>query len=326
MGTTTTRVWLVDGEDVMARSQAPVGVRDTAREGSPQQLKAALARMISDVGDQAARLSKGTPSHLVAAGMITSPLGLLEVPHVEAPAGIIELAAAAQNCSLPDVTDLPILLIPGVRCGPVRCDISSVGMADVIRGEETLCVGLVKLGLLPPESTLLNLGSHWKAIRLAADGRILSSITSISGELIHAAQTQTILASSVSRERPGAIDEAWMEAGMKEQRQSGLPLALFCVRLLEQRSDGNPEQRLAFLIGAFIAADLDALMTRNMLSDKSGVVIAGPESLASAWQHALARVPISAVTLSEAQLERAFLEGLRSIWMLYKAGSGLTGL
>ena len=180
--------------------------------------------------------------------------------------------------------------------------------------------------MLLPESTLLNLGSHWKAIRLADDGRILSSITSISGELIHAAQTQTILASSVPRERPGAIDETWMEAGMKEQRRSGLPRALFCVRLLEQRSDGSPEQRLAFLIGAFIAADLDALMARKMLSGGSRVVIAGPEALASAWQHALTRVPISAVTLSEAQLERAFLEGLRSIWMQSKAGSRLTGL
>ena len=35
MGTTNTRVWLVHGHEVVARAQSNVGVRDTARDGTP---------------------------------------------------------------------------------------------------------------------------------------------------------------------------------------------------------------------------------------------------------------------------------------------------
>src|SRR5262249_44013038 len=138
-----------------------------------------------------------SPECVIAAGMITSPLGLVEVPHVTAPAGVNELAASTERHSFPEITDLPVLLIPGVRSGPRPCDPETVGTTDVMRGEETLLIGLNALGLLPPRSTLLNLGSHWKIIKLDPDARISSSVTSMTGELIHTAQMHTILASSV---------------------------------------------------------------------------------------------------------------------------------
>ena len=54
---------------------------------------------------------------------------------------------------------------------------------------------------------------------------------------------------------------------MSEQRRSGLSRALFCVRQLEQRTESLPEHRLAFLIGALVAADMDALMARGTLAN-----------------------------------------------------------
>src|SRR5262245_20772079 len=129
--------------------------------------------------------------------MITSPLGLAEVPHVPTPAGLNDLAAATRRYSFSEITDLPILLIPGARSGPRQCGQENVGTTDVMRGEETLLIGLHALGLIAPRSTLLNLGSHWKVIEFDARARIASSVTSMTGELIHTAQTQTILAGSV---------------------------------------------------------------------------------------------------------------------------------
>ena len=312
MGTTNTRVWLAHEDKVVARASATVGVRDTARDGSNARVRTALSDLIAEVRAQADRVQPSVvPWCVAAAGMITSQLGLVEVPHVEAPAGPAELAARVERHYFPDVTDLPVLLVPGVRSGPSRYDAETVGAADVMRGEETLCVGLVALGLLGPGGTLLNLGSHWKAIRLDAEGRIASSITSIGGELIHAAQTQTILASAVPHERPSVLDGRWVEAGMREQRRSGLGRALFCVRLLEQASESTPEERLAFLVGAFIAADLDALVAGRMLTADAAVVITGGGALAAAWRHALSHISISAITLTDAEVERALLTGLR---------------
>ena len=314
MGTTNTRVWLVRGAEILACAHANVGVRDTARDGNPARIRATLRGLIDEVRSKATVAAKSTvPSYVAAAGMITSPLGLANVPHIDAPASASDLAAAVQHYHFPDITDLPIILVPGVRSGPRKADAETISQCDVMRGEETLCLGLIAQRVLQPPATLLNLGSHWKAIQLDAQGRIASSVTSISGELIHAAQTQTILASAVPQERPPSIDLKWCEAGMRAQRRSGLARALFCVRLLELGSDSIPQERLSFLVGAFVAADLDALSARGTIEMNSKVLITGGSAVAEAWRYALEKVQIPAVKLSDAEVERALLAGLRLI-------------
>lgn len=314
MGTTNTRVWLTHGDRVLARANAAVGVRDTARDGSHERVRQALHDLIGKVRADGRGVGSPTPKCVIAAGMITSPLGLVEVPHVAAPAGLTELAARIERRSFPEITDLPVLLVPGVRSGLAQCRVETIGEGDVMRGEETLCVGLVALGLLKPGGTLLNLGSHWKAIRLDGDNRVASSVTSMGGELIHVAQTQTILASAVPSERPSVLDEKSVEAGMSEQRQSGLARALFCVRLLEQTCDNStPTDRLSFLVGAFIAADLDALLTRRMFSAECQVVITGGGAVSAAWTRALLKASVPAIALTADQIERAQLTGLRHV-------------
>jgi 2-dehydro-3-deoxygalactonokinase len=313
-GTTNSRVWLARGRQIIARAQTGVGVRDTARDGSPAKLHAALRDLISQVRSEAMDKCPGeSPACVIAAGMITSPLGLVEVPHIAAPAGLAELAASISRHRFPEITDLPVLLIPGVRSGPPRCDEASVGGTDVMRGEETLCLGLIAMGLLGPLSTLLNLGSHWKVIELGRDARIESSVTSMTGELIHTAQTQTILAGSVPQTRPETIDRSWLEAGMREQRRSGLSRALFCVRLLEQGSDGSPGQRLSFLIGAFLASDIDAMISCGLLKAESRIVITGGGAIADAWRGALDASSLPAIALSDDEVEQAMLTGFASI-------------
>src|SRR5262245_32940152 len=169
-GTTNTRVWLTAGDRVIARARAGVGVRDTARDGSSERLRGALRELIDRLRDDSRNQGFArSPECVVASGMITSPLGLAEVPHVPTHAGLKELAAATRQYSFPEITDLPILLIPGARSGPRQCDEETVGTTDVMRGEETLLIGLNALGLLKPRSTLLNLGSHWKVIKLDQD-------------------------------------------------------------------------------------------------------------------------------------------------------------
>ena len=306
-GTTNSRVWLMRGDTILAKAEAHVGVRDTAKDGSAARLRSALRELIEGVRAQ----SEVAPVCVSAAGMITSSLGLAEVPHVAAPAGIAELAAATRSHGFPDVTDLPVLLVPGVKSGQMPCELATVAESDLMRGEETLCAGLILTGLAKLPATVLNLGSHWKAIRLDGEGRISASVTSLAGELVYAAQTQTILASAVPHERPATINFDWLEAGMRQQRQTGLSRALFCVRLLEQSKQGSTENRLSFLIGVFLADDLDALSARRILTDS--VVIVGSGSLAEAWQYALAQVEIQSQIISGEQSERAMLAGLRNI-------------
>jgi len=182
-----------------------------------------------------------------------------------------------------------------------------------MRGEETLCFGLAILGLAKPPAVILNLGSHWKAIEIDSAGVIGSSVTSLSGEMIHVIQKETILADSVSDSGPRTISREWMARGMAEQRLSGLPRALFCVRLMDIAKEGTPEDRFSFLAGAFIAADLDALVARGLLNSDTRVVISGNPNVAEAWRAALEQTSICAGVLTRDETEKALLAGLRTI-------------
>jgi 2-dehydro-3-deoxygalactonokinase len=309
LGTTNTRLWLARGQEILARAMAQVGVRDTARMGSNILLRQTLKSLI----EQVLQAHSQRPDCIIAAGMITSSLGLAEVPHVAAPAGLAELAAATQKLHFPDITTLPIFLVPGVRTGELHGSSAEICHADLMRGEETLCLGLILLGLAKAPGIVLNLGSHWKAISLDERGRIIASATSLTGEMIHAAQTSTILASALPAERPAELDQDWIAAGMSEQRNSGLPRAMFCVRLLEQSKTCTAEQRFAFLIGAFIACDLDALIGSGIVSKESPIAIVGNAALAQAWQAALTQALVSADIVTEQQTESALLVGLSQI-------------
>src|SRR5690242_20195305 len=254
MGTTNTRARLMLGSRVIARESAPVGIRDSAREKSARIIRNSLRDLALRVRNSNADCE---PLYIAAAGMITSSLGLVELHHVAAPAGLDELSTAAQWHHFEDVSDLPIVLVPGVRCGPANPDAGKINSIDVMRGEETLCGGLAALNLVSRPGVVLNLGSHWKAIQLDERGRVSSSITSLSGELIHATQENTILAGSVASRWPDQLSLEWLKSGMDLARQSGLARALFCARVHDLSHHGTPEDRLALAIGAFIASDLD---------------------------------------------------------------------
>lgn len=301
----------MEGSHVIALESAPVGIRDSARERSPKMIRECLQGLIARLRRETSRQCR--PTHCAAAGMISSSLGLAEVPHLVAPAGLDELLAASQLRRFDDISDLPILLVPGVRCGPANPNIEQIESVDVMRGEETLCAGLVALNLVSRPGVVLNLGSHWKAIQLDAEGRVSCSITSLSGELVHATQQHTILAGSVATSWPNRLSAEWVKSGMELARMSGLSRALFCARLLDLSQEGSPEDRLAFVVGAFIATDLDALRNRGALSSQHEVGIIGSKALSEAWRFALGKAGIPSAIIDSPTVENAFLTALRLI-------------
>jgi len=301
----------MEGSHVIALESAPVGIRDSARERSPKMIRECLQGLIARLRRETSRQCR--PTHCAAAGMISSSLGLAEVPHLVAPAGLDELLAASQLRRFDDISDLPILLVPGVRCGPANPNIEQIESVDVMRGEETLCAGLVALNLVSRPGVVLNLGSHWKAIQLDAEGRVSSSITSLSGEVIHATQQHTILADSVATNWPDRLPPEWLKSGMELARQSGLSRTLFCARLLHLFHNGTSEDRLAFAIGAFVASDLDALRNCGALRPQHEVGVIGSKALSEAWQFALSNAGIPSAIIDSRTVENAFLTGLRLI-------------
>jgi 2-dehydro-3-deoxygalactonokinase len=308
-GTTNTRLWLLRGADVVARREITVGARDTARDGRNARMKTGLREAL----DALLRARPGdvpAPRLIAAAGMITSPQGLLDLPHVAAPAGAREIAASARQATFPDVSSLPFLFVPGVRTIERAAAARGLVSADVMRGEETLCVGLLDRGLLPRGGTLLNLGSHWKVVRTDAEGRIAWSVTSLSGEMIRAVRGHTVLASALPDGPLADVDRAALAGGMEEARRSGLPRALFVARLFELSGRTSPGSRLSFVVGAFVGAELDGLRTTGALAAGTPVAIAGGEKWGGAWTIALEQAGHGVRSLTPAEVEAAFLAGL----------------
>jgi len=303
VGSTNSRAWLVSDGKILARQTASVGVRDSAREGSTALVRATTRDLI------AALLPEGARAPLAAAGMITSALGLAEVPHVVAPAAAADLAKAAMQLEAPDVSSLPILLVPGVRTPGSGHGVTE----DVMRGEETLVVGLLAMGVLEPGGAFLNAGSHWKLIQIDERGRISASRTSLGGEVMHAVQTATVLTASLPHGPLSAVDVEWLRAGSAAAGSDGLLRALFDVRLLDQRGTTTPGQRFSWLAGACISEDLHALLRSAAIHPGMRVTVAGPGAIPQAWTHLLHHAGVDAAPLDSSLTERGFITGLMTV-------------
>jgi 2-dehydro-3-deoxygalactonokinase len=315
MGSTRTRVWVTQNGQPRAQASADFGVRDVARGVPVAALGEQLDRLMAEAGKMALDAGvAGLPRFGIGAGMISSAQGLMGIPHVPAPAGVAELARHLEAFRTGKPLDVTLFLVPGVKTLAQGADVDSVVLSDMMRGEESLCIGLLATGGTRAPGAVLNLGSHWKWIFLDAEGRVARSWTSLTGEMIHAVQSQTLLASGLPQMRPASLDAEWLEMGAREYRRSGLSRSLFCVRLLEQADKGTGSERLAFLYGVFLEADLEAFRASSWSREMKDVSLIGPPSLTAAWERGLVASRIRIHVVSEEERDRAYLEGLATIF------------
>lgn len=303
VGSTNSRAWLVRGTEVLDRRSTSTGVRDAARQGSAAPIREAVRVLV-----EALRPSAGHVA-IAAAGMVSSALGLAEVAHVLAPASLDDLARGARWYQDPSVVPEPILLVPGVRTpAPDEAD------EDVMRGEETLTLGLVRLGEVSAGDALLSAGSHWKLVRVDALQRVAGSRTSLGGEMVHAFQSSTVLAASLPQGPLQDLDTAWLERGAAAARRDGLLRALFRVRLMDVRRGATTDaQRLSWAIGACIAEDVDGLSRAGALAGLARVHVAGPGAVPVAWVHLLRTAGCDAAPLEALTVERAFVSAMAAV-------------
>lgn len=253
-GTTNTRLFLVEDGKISGKVKRSVGVRDTSLSGDNTKLKRELLSAFEEIkANTTLAIEKA-----IALGMITSPLGLHNVPHVPAPIGAGELAQAIfwqdQSSSFIGV---PLGFVPGVKTHFSKKPASW----DLMRGEETLTFGLLEKFKPAGPVLVINLGSHTKFIGVDAKGVITGSLTTLAGELIAALKAQTVLASSLPFELPstGKPNFQRVLAGASLAEEAGLLRSAFVVRVLDQLIGLLPEECFDFLSGAVAASDLEAL-------------------------------------------------------------------
>ncbi|MDX2020092.1 MAG: 2-dehydro-3-deoxygalactonokinase [Deltaproteobacteria bacterium] len=299
-GTTNSRLWATQPSGhVVAETRAHVGARDGV--GDPGRVADAVALMVADVSARCASLGF-VPKVVVAGGMITSPTGMFMVPHVLGPATIEDLAAASRVERMPAVCALPLLFVPGVKFMHPPSDVlraedaaSDMAHADLVRGEELLCLGLHSQGLMNQGGTVISLGSHWKRLDVNAHAALVASRSSLTGELLAAVSGSTILAESLPHPPPDALDHAWVQAGAQAARERGLARALYEIRLLAVTATTRPEHRYSYMWGAAFGADLPHLLPKEPVP----VFVVGRESLCEVFAR-LARLRGASCTVLDA--------------------------
>ena len=263
-GTTNTRLSLVIDGSVVETRKYNVGARASIDGKAP--LINALREGISELL-KARALSEADVERIIASGMITCEHGLLELPHLMAPAGIAELHDEMVRASFPEITSIPFAFIRGVRCGGDPLD------TDMMRGEETELMGIIGEN---PAGVYLLPGSHAKVVRVDELGRITDFVTTLTGEMIHAISTETILKSSLKLD--SALCREALISGFEAKKALGLNAALFKVRTLKNLFGKSDSEVYSFFLGAVLSDEIAAVGLMN----PARVVIGGKRQLREA--------------------------------------------
>lgn len=273
-GTTNSRFSIV-GEDgsTLANVSAKIGVKDTAACGSKEPLKHGLRKLFEDAL-AVSGLNRSRLKLVMSSGMITSELGLMELPHQSAPVGKSDLARSLYR--LPGGSDLgigvDIYLVRGIKNAPDPsrgAPVSAAKNLDFMRGEETQMMGLLAIYGGNRDATVVNLSSHTKYISIDDTDKILGSVTTLSGQVYESLSTDSIIAKSiVSGSRDAQIEDSnelmrnLHEAALfaaQAVRDHGLLRSFLMPRFMDTLMMTDWRVRKRFLEACIVADDLNAL-------------------------------------------------------------------
>ena len=281
-GTTNTRAVLWEQAQVVAIAKEEVGVRNTAIDGNNHRLKGATRRCLESLLEQRG-IGYSDVESVIASGMITSNVGLVEIPHLIAPAGIEELAQGLRSIMLEDICPLPIWFIPGIKNDCDRVTLENFEVMDIMRGEETESVCLIEHYGKGQPLVLILPGSHMKMVSVDAQGRITGCMTSLSGELLSALTQHTILADAVEKKFADSAhyDQEMAIRGFRTAQAVGFSRACFSARIISQFVDKDPSQIASYLLGVTLGEDILALRrTKSILAPRDvHILIAGKEPI-----------------------------------------------
>lgn len=276
-GTTNSRVYVVDESGkVYAKATKKVGVRNTSMTGSRDCLRDGLRETVDKaiaLAQEQAGIAPDEIKAILSSGMITSEIGLMELPHLMAPCDVDRLAANIEKVDVKLTEyDIPVYFVRGIKNtmpAEIPDPFAWVGNADFMRGEETQIAGLLAQGFEGP-ATVTVLSSHTKFIPVDAKGSILGSLTTTSGQVREAILKETFVGKSVEKrdsldEKPeGYFDENVVMQATRWIQQAGIVRCMMLPRFLDVLLETKWYERELFFDALIAAEDM---LSIGMLND-----------------------------------------------------------
>lgn len=317
-GTTNSRLRLVENMEIKDVVKIEVGVRNTAIEGSNEKLKQKLSTGIKHLLKQNELVPEDI-FYIIAAGMITSNLGIYEVPHIEAPAKMDQFVNQSKIFKDEVFLNIPCIFVPGMKnngVGSLEESSQTINEFDIMRGEEVEAFGLLEQ-LNPAGDGLLVLpGSHTKFVFVNENRMLVSCLSTLGGELLKAGRDQTILSDAIGKRLITEILPDRLIEGSQMASKVGVTRSLYQIRLLQLFSTQSENERANYYTGAILQSDIEALKERvGDFSKLSWIIIGGSEPLKSVFTHLLMNLGQEAKILkaTEEQVERASIYGAKEI-------------
>jgi len=311
MGTTNTRLTLVDASgEVHDSVKGAFGAKDRAAAGSREILMKGLKQLLTEV-TQHTGVELTQIKGMLCSGMITSEIGLIDIPHRVAPVDARDLAANAQEVSMPEILPAPVIFIPGVKNRVERPSLDTLEQMDFMRGEETQVFGSLDLYHVEVPATFMFLSSHTKLVDVDERHRITRSFTTLSGQVFNALRFQTLLASSIPAQNPTVMHEESLFHGVKTGLKDGVLRAALMTRFMDTLISTSPEERFAFLEGIIIASDIQAIKNSYPFLRKR-IAVLGDRPRAEAYRAAFKTFldqSVECTYLGEQSMDRSALHG-----------------
>ncbi|HZG85926.1 2-dehydro-3-deoxygalactonokinase [Paenibacillus sp.] len=282
-GTTNSRVTLWRDGLPIGKLSREVGVRDTAKDGHNRKLQSTLRELIRSLLEQHS-IEISDVERILASGMITSNVGLVEIPHLVAPVSMSDLANAMVSRVIPEVADKEIWFAPGVKNRVSDVTLETCETMDMMRGEEVEAFGLLRRLNLQGPAVLILPGSHTKIVSIDEQGRITGCLTSIAGELISEITRNTLIANALEKSLASEFNQEYVLRGYETSLRTGLARTCFTVRILDQFTEASVNEKANFLLGAVLADDVKALHNSEAICapPHANVIVAGKDILTQA--------------------------------------------
>ena len=275
-GTSNTRtyLWTANGQILTQRSQA-IGAKTSAINGSSQAWEKAIHNMIESMLTECA-VSDNAIQGVYMSGMLTSDLGILEVPHLTAPVCMKNYQEHLIRVHLPEVFSKEIVLIPGIKNTLSNAEsLDSLRRFDIMRGEETETYALIEQYGAGQNTIYILPGSHNKYVFVDESSTILATSTTLSGELLNSIVNDTIVSSSVDHGFPTMehYNLEMIQYGCEMHRKEGIGRALFLTRLFDRFGKQSKYNLQNYVLGVVLESDLSALHNAAFFEDTMNVRI-----------------------------------------------------
>lgn len=290
-GTSNTRAFLWKGEALAGCAARAVGVRNTAIEGNDNSLKTAIQMCIQELLERES-LREDAVTAVMASGMLTSELGLLEIEHLTVPAGKKTCATGTVKRNMPEICKIPICFIPGVKNLSECPGGDDLELMDIMRGEEVEAFALVEACFDGAPMLLILPGSHYKYVSVNCKREITSCMTTLTGEILRSLTCDTILADSVNRKflEADRYQKDVVVEGYRTAKRSGFSRACFSARIRSMYTESDSQMTAAFLLGVVLEEEIRAVLQSRCLSvtRDTKVVIAGNQVVGRAMADLIA--------------------------------------